>query len=181
MPRTGQWCTLKCGEWFGIHLARVFTILGRHVGRIWSRVHLSTGWGASLTGLWSIMCICFSLFRVIIFILLLPVNITVRISTNKTSIWNIVFFHKMELTLPKCIPYFRSHCLQLAAFLLCDGHQCIGLITPNILSTINYKAILTKMIKWNDLTRYSFFHTYGPDGTVCDNGSINVFSLVTFP
>jgi len=122
----------------------------------------------------------FPVFSCITIHSLLLVDITISICVVKTSIRHEVFLTRMVSTLPECVSFFHSRCLQLGVSLLSDGHRHLGLVTPNMYANMNYKAVLSEMIQWNNLIGYSFFHTYGPDGMVSENLFVDIFSPVTF-
>lgn len=97
--------------------------------------------------------------------LLWLVDINVNNFISKTSIQQAAFFSEMESSLPECITFFCSYCLQLAIHLLSDGHWHLGLIVPGTFSNVTSKLILGRMIKWSPTIGYPFSHTYAPDGT----------------
>jgi len=122
----------------------------------------------------------FPVFSCITIHLLLLVDITIRICVVKTSIQHEVFLTRMVSTLPECVSFFHLRCLQLGVSLLSDRHRHLGLVAPDMYANMNYKAILSEMIQWNNLIGYSFFHMYGPDGMVSENLFVDIFSPVTF-
>ena len=98
--------------------------------------------------------------------LLHSVDTSIGPFVSKTSVRHAVFLRKLEATLPKCVSYFCARTLKLSELLLSDNDGHIGLLPPSMLSGVDYKTKLEKLIIWNDTIGYSFFHTYASDGNV---------------
>ena len=98
--------------------------------------------------------------------LLHSVDTSIGPFVSKTLVRHAVFLRKLEATLPECVSYFRARTLKLSESLLSDNYEHIGLLPPNMLSGVDYKAKLEKLIIWNDTIGYSFFHTYASNGNV---------------
>ena len=124
------------------------------------------------------MRVFFSFFFAVLLILLLPVDTGIGLLLSKTSLQHATFLHKLQASLPECVTFFRTCCLQRALPLLFDGDQRLGLLPPSMLYgpdyertlvcqlTLDYKQRLKVLVKFNDTFGYTFFHTYAPDGTV---------------
>jgi len=81
----------------------------------------------------------FFFFFAILLILLLPVDTGIGLLHSKTSIQHATFLHKLQVSLPKCMTFFHTRCLQRALPLLFNSDQRLGLLPPSMLYGPDYE------------------------------------------